>query len=199
MTFFKKATTTVAALAISMGLSAGVIAQDAEPVQGTGDVRIQVIEQEDAALTVSIGDLSFGQIEYSLNDQPVSGTIVVNAGDTRGTGDGWSVTLNGTDFQAETFEISNLSLVNPQVETTSTTGHPTERQPDAQSAAPVATAPGTILTAAPGNGAGNYAVTYQANLNVPAGTLVGEYESTLTVTISGQEPGAPDASGEGDD
>lgn len=184
MTFFKKATTTIAALAISMGLSAGVIAQE-----NSGDVTIRVVEQEDAALTVGITDLTFDPIEYSLQDRPVNGSITVTAGDTRGSANGWNVTLSGEDFEAGTFSIDNLSLVNPQVSKVSGTDHPTEAVPTAQSAAPVNQASATILSAAPQTGAGNYSVAYTANLTVPAGTLVGTYESTLLVTINGEDPG----------
>ncbi len=186
MNLFKKITTGALALTLSVGLVGSAFA-------ATGDVAVEVIPiaNNGNVLTVAISQLTdLGDYQYSLTDQPTSpGLLKIDAADYRGTADGWKVTLSGTDFIPVLFTVDNLGLTAGTVRTISTSALPSEAAPVSSSAADVMLAPGsTVLTAPTGTGAGIYQADYQVDLNIPGGTLVGQYTSTLTVTISGNTP-----------
>ena len=184
MNLWKKVTAGSLSLILAAGLASGTMAQDA-----TGNVDVVIAPSETGVMSVAITNVNFGSYEYSLSTQSArEGSVVISTGDTRGTAEGWSVTLSGTDFDPN-FLIGNLTLTDPQVATTSGTGLPSEDPPAAVAANPVVVAPGTtVITAAPDSGAGTCTTTYDANLTIPGGTLVGTYQSTLTVTITGAGP-----------
>lgn len=191
MTLFKKAATGALALMLTLGVAGTTVAQ-----ADTGDVDVEITTMETGGvLAVSIGDLDFGAFPYSLDTRTPTGVITINASDMRGTAAGFTVTLSGTDFSTGgatpiTFGISNLSLTAGTVNHVgASSGHATSTPPVPTAASPVSATAATVLSAPVGTGAGKYENQRPGTqLTIPGGTLVGEYQSTLTVTISGIAP-----------
>lgn len=195
MNMFKKITTGTLALTLAVGMAGGALAA----TENDSDVTVNIFSH--GVLAVHIDGNDFEGYPYQLEDQdtePID--IVIYASDERGTAAGWHVTLSGEDFvdedklPKEFFAIENLSVAHGDVETTSSTGQPSEDPPAAYNLLAVETDPQTVLTADPGSGAGKYTNTRGATLTIPAGTLVGDYKATLTVTIIGEDaaPGPGD-------
>lgn len=163
----------------------------------TGDATVQVVPIGDdgGILSVAITDVDFGEHEYRLTDHVASGHLSIYASDMRGTAGGWTVTLAGDDLlstenSAAPIPIGNLvSAPGTVTHIGVPSGHATDNPPTAYAAWPVTKAATTVLHAVPGSGAGFYE-NHRTNtfLTIPGGTLIGEYKSTLTVTISGEQP-----------
>lgn len=170
----------VGAASLLLGMSGAALAQTTAPVE------VEIAADPDAALTVSIAATDFTGVTYSNTDQTATGsTLTVTAADTRGTAAGWSVTLSGSDFAGKTtnsIAVGNLGLTSGTV--SGTGGTP----PTGSSLAAVSGTAQTILSAGEGTGNGSYNQTLTGSLNVPGGTLVDTYSSTLTVTIAALAP-----------
>lgn len=153
--------------------------------QLTTDANVEVIGGGE--LVVSIGAADFADVNYSFSDTPSTTDIVVHVEDNTGTASGWNVTILGeAQFTSadttSTIPIGNLSMA---------TGTP--EQVDGQDVTGI-TAPGAasgvtttaqpIASAPPESGQGIYDITYPSTLVVPGGTQVGEYNATLTVSIT---------------
>lgn len=184
MNIIKKIASGTLALVLATGIAGSSLAKD----DHIGDVSVSIHPIKDGGYSASIGDLRFGSYQYRLTDRVVPGTVTIGASDLRGDAQGWSVTITGGDFDGD-FGIHNLSLDTGTVTKTSKSGHPTEAVPSQNAITKMSNDEQTVLVAAPGTGAGEYNATYNASLNIPAGTLVGGYQTTLTVSISGDQPG----------
>lgn len=187
MNLLKKITSGTIALVLATGIAGSAFA--AEDDSGKASIEIVPMSDEAGVLSVSISDMNFGSLPYSLVDRDVDGTATITASDMRGTAGGWNVTLTSTDFD-EGMDISNLSLSAGAVSTTSTNSDHSSAAVPAMTGVNSVVAGETfnVLTAKPGTGAGSYSAEYNTNLHVPSGTLVGEYDATITVTISGDQP-----------
>lgn len=113
-------------------------------------------------------------------------TIAVT--DTRGTAAGWGVNLSGSDFTgtAGSFAVTNLGLL-PGTPAAVTGACSTITSTSGQSKyalTAVSSTAARIWTANTGAGAGCFTLPVSAMLNVPGGTLVGTYASTITVAIT---------------
>jgi hypothetical protein len=183
---FRKITNTLLAGGLALTMVAGVSAQS---VDG-GEADVSVITNNNGVLTVEIADASFGSHEYSLLDQDADpADIVVTVTDSRGSDTGWNVTLNGSPFSSLTtstpFDASNLVLGQSTVASYDNGNYPTDGISGYPAAVADAPSVATIISAAPGNGTGKFDVTFaDSTLNIPGGTLVGDYMSTLTVTLT---------------
>ena len=137
------------------------------------------------ALVVSVQSASFGTHPYSFSAQPVTGNIVIGVQDNTGSGAGWNVTLLGGPFSRDantSFPISNLALA---------AGTPVRDAGQAVTAglttiglSPVSGTAQKVASATTLNGMGQYTVTSVGTLTIPGGTLIGTYNSTLTVAIN---------------
>lgn len=191
MDILKKITTGALALTLAIGLGGAVLADDPS---GTGDVTVDI--QSSGVLAVSINNYGFGTHQYSLSQRTFPAAMEVTASDMRGTAGGWHVTIVGTDFQdtsdgsTVSFPISNFPMYGGWVFNSQPSGHATNTAPGVNTIPAISPAgiSSNVMVAPPGSGAGHYKATYAASLTVPAGTLVGSYQSTLTVTISGDQP-----------
>jgi hypothetical protein len=188
MNLHKSIFATVGAAAI---LATTALTSFAAPVTDTASVSIQT--SGNGALTVSITADDFGTWDYSFDDREnVDGSMVVRASDTRGTAAGWKVNLSASDFSGNTgsFDISNLDLSAGNITAvegnTDTSGH------TKSGAAPVeenGVASTQIWSTTSGSGDGIYDLALGAQLDIPGGTRVGTYTSTVTVEITGNVPG----------
>lgn len=188
MNIIKKITAGTLALVLATGIAGSTLAEGR--VSAPNVTSVQIIAQRDGGLlTASIGNLNFGVFEYSLADRVVPGEVFVEASDERGKATGWNVTVTGQDFNDE-FGIDRLGLTEGTVSTDSKTKHSTEAPPTQYGVVGVPTTGGLSILSAPAkSGAGKYTATYDASLNIPAGTLVDTYTATLIVTITGGGPG----------
>lgn len=171
------------ALAGLMALAwlAGAVAQESGT---TATLNIQAANG--GTLFVQIDNVTFQSVHYSFQNQQTSATVVVRAEDTRGSGQGWNVTIRGTNFQSQSgtgasFEISNLALGNGSVDRTE--GMLTEGI-SATSLNNMSDQAQKIAVAQQNKGMGKYRISYPATLTVPGGTPAGDYHSTLTVAIT---------------
>lgn len=132
---------------------------------------------------VSIEAIDFGDKTYSFSTQTATASAIVKVEDNTGSGSGWNVTLQGVDFERDAstkIAIGNLSLA-------AGTPASTAGQATTGITAPaitVGTGPAKIASAPALSGMGHYTITYPGTLTVPGGTLVGDYKSTLTVSIT---------------
>lgn len=145
-------------------------------------------------LSASVASLVLAPIASANTDQTQTGSLILTADDSTGSGDGWNVTLvtsafvysgsfHGTDIPA-----ANLSLTGAAGLATSTAGQPTD--PSGGPKVPATSPLGSLSTArkvvaANANfGLGTYTQTLGVALLVPAFSRVGIYTGTLTTTIS---------------
>lgn len=192
MTMFSKFSWSALAFTLAFALGSTAFAQSDT---GAATVQVVPIANDAGVLTVAITNIDFGEHEYRLTDHVASGNLTIYASDMRGTASGWTVTLAGTDLQSPEnpgfpVSIGNLNSSAGSVDhIANPSGHPTDAPPTPLSAWPVTHAPATVLHAPVGTGAGFYE-NYRSGtyLTIPGGTLIGEYKSTLTVTISGKQP-----------
>lgn len=185
MNLFKKITTGFLALSLALSVAS---ASAATSDDGTATV---AITSAGGLLEVEIDNATFVSKPYDFAAQSTTGTIVVRAQDNTGTGLGWNVTVYGDDFTdgatptPHTFAVSNLGLSNNNV--ASTVGQPATTVTQSGTTSGMPSTSGTaakILNANINNGSGRYTATYNGALNIPGGTLVGTYTSTLYVSIS---------------
>lgn len=144
--------------------------------------------------TSSIADLTLGAVSYSHSAQASTGTMVLTADDSSGSGLGWNVTVqssafvysgpnSGTNIPAANFSIT--SAAGP----TATAGEPVDLIGGPM--VPLTfTTPATLdsarktLQAELTYGEGTYTQGLDVSLAIPAQSRVGTYTGTLTVTIS---------------
>lgn len=138
-------------------------------------------------LVVSIGAADFADVPYDFAAQTTNADIVVHVEDNTGTASGWNVTILGDAVFTSADTTSTIPIGN----LTMATGTPVsvEGQDVTDITAPGA-ASGVTTTAQPiasapaESGQGVYDITYPSSLVVPGGTQVGEYNATLTVSIT---------------
>jgi hypothetical protein len=170
---------------------AGASAQ-VPPPPASGDAYVE-IRQDNPVFTVSVTDADFGILQYMLIDQYPEGYLDITVTDTRGTGAGWNVSLDATDFTGGTstpIEITNNLNLSPgeQIPVQSPAGDPAPLGGlTAYPATPVqeTTVSSTkVWSAAIDSGEGEYTLRMEGNLRVPAGTLIGVYTSDVAVTLN---------------
>lgn len=144
------------------------------------------------SVSVTGGPLALGIVGTSrldavnLNglDQTTFGKLAtVDLRDPRGTGSGWHVNISASDFtniskSEQAIPAGGFSIPSPPTITTAA-----GNSSPAAFAGPLGS-PLTLLSANPGTGMGRYQTNPDLSLIVPAGTMAGTYESTVTLTIS---------------
>ena len=157
---------------------------------------------ETATMTVSAGTLSVSAANVTLSGVTLDGTDQTStsasganswsAQDSRGSGAGWHLTIDSTDFTSgvKTIDISaadqefKIQLTSGNIGVTAGNAAPTT---SAATLTLIPTAPATALTfasAALNAGMGSYTLNPNFELEVPAETFVstGTYTATITVT-----------------
>jgi spore coat protein U-like protein len=142
----------------------------------------------------SIADLTLGAVSYSHSAQASTGTMVLTADDSSGSGAGWNVTVQGsnfvysgpnggTDIPAANFSITAASAATMTAgEAVDGTGGP--KVPASFSAPATLDAARKTLQANATFGEGTYTQDLSVSLSIPAQSRVGTYTGTMTVTIS---------------
>jgi hypothetical protein len=149
-----------------------------------------------SGLTASVADLTLTSVAYQNAAHDVSGTMVLTADDSTGTGAGWNVTVvasafvwvgtanGGTNIPAVNFALTSAAapaLVAGQVvSATAATG------PQVPPLSPLGTlnTARKTLSATAAYGAGTYTQDLGVTLTIPAQSRVGVYTGTITTTIT---------------
>lgn len=174
-----------------LGAAALLVGAIAAPVSA-GTVTQQITA---GGLTASVSDLNLPSVAYSNAARDVSGTMVITADDSRGTGLGWSVTVQGSAFvytgtaggsniPATAFALTSaqqpVHVAGQAVSLTAATGP--QIPPEiiyGSLALPIKTIRATATY-----GAGTYSQDLFVTLTIPGQSQVGTYTGTLTTTIS---------------
>ncbi|HEX2221833.1 MAG TPA: WxL domain-containing protein [Candidatus Limnocylindria bacterium] len=143
--------------------------------------------------TASIADLSLSAVNYSHSAQSNTGTMVLTADDSSGTGAGWNVTVQssafvysgangGTNIPAANFSITSAAAPTRTAgQSVDVVGGP--NAPALGSTGSLEVARKTV-SALVGFGQGTYSQNLDVSLSIPALSRVGTYTGTMTVTIS---------------
>jgi X-Pro dipeptidyl-peptidase len=149
-----------------------------------------------SGLTASIADLSLTDVAYQNTSHNVTGTMVLTADDSTGSGAGWNVTVlasdfiwvgtanGGTDIPANKFALTSASaptkIVGQAVSVALSTG------PQVPPTSPLGSLDTArkVLVATAAYGAGAYSQNLGVTLTIPGQSRVGTYTGTLTTTIT---------------
>jgi hypothetical protein len=151
-------------------------------------VSVEVAGIDGSTVSVLIEETrTFSGVEYSLTDvKTADGELTVTAFDNRGTAKGWNVQLKATDFIKSNnsvggnISVGNLSLDAGQPQRLSGVGTTPMNATDINS---MSTTAQQFWVAALDEGDGEFEVALEGELDVPAGTLVDTYTSTVTAEI----------------
>jgi hypothetical protein len=163
-----------------------------------------VVYAETATVTITAGSLSVDANDVSLSAvvldgsdktaTSASGSNSWAAEDARGTGVGWHLTIDATDFTdtGKTINISavdqefKIQLLDTNIAVVSGNAKPTSSVTSLTAIPEAPAAALTFASAAVNEGMGSYTLGPNFELEVPAETLAGSYSSTITVSaVSG--------------
>ncbi len=145
------------------------------------------VDIQGGPLSLTAGNPTLADTNLTGSDQITTGTLgLIEVTDARGTGAGWNVTAQATDFIKPADPSQKIPAAGLIVEdippATTVAGNAAPSGATGSLGSPL-----LILTAETDSGMGRYQATPQISLLVPAETLAGSYDSTLTLTItSGQ-------------
>jgi hypothetical protein len=149
-----------------------------------------------SGLTASIADLTLTSVAYQNAAHDVTGTMVLTADDSTGSGAGWNVTVQssaftwvgtangGTDIPAAKLALTSAAaptaVAGQAVSVALTTG------PQVPPTSPIGTLDTArkVLVATAAYGAGTYSQALGVTLTIPSQSRVGVYTGTLTTTIT---------------
>jgi hypothetical protein len=155
---------------------------------------------ETATVTINAGSLSVTPANVTLSAVTLDGTDKTStspytsnawtAEDARGTGAGWHLTIDATDFTdgGKTINISaadqefKIQLLDTNIAVVSGNAKPTSSVTSLTAIPEAPAAALTFASAALNEGMGSYTLGPNFELEVPAETLAGNYSSTITVT-----------------
>lgn len=156
---------------------------------------------ETATIDITGGSLSVTTAPIALSDVALTGTDTTassaatantwTAVDPTGSGDGWNLTIESSDFTAgeHSIDISEgdqnftIQLLQDDVDVVNGNTDPVS-QATAPMLIPDSGAPSKFLIAAVTTGMGTYTLTPSFVLEVPAETYAGAYSATVTVSIN---------------
>ncbi len=147
------------------------------------------------ALTISTGDINFGQFTLDGTDKAAEATPTWTALDARGSGLGWNLTIASTDLTvagspdliidiSEPDQELRIRLADSWITTIAGNDRPTTRV--ATSTAVPSGGPSAlkVVSAAVGTGMGTYLLSPSLTLGIPAEQHHGDYSGMALVTIS---------------
>ncbi len=148
-------------------------------------VDIEVGTAPGAGLSWSVAETSAAPpVAYSFESQSTTGAMTATVTDSRGTEQGWQVSVSAPDFAgvanpAYTIPIANFVLQPTTVNVVAGQAIPL---PVANRLIMSAT-PQLLMSAARNSGAGRYSVLMTGVFTIPGGTPVDTYATTLTVAL----------------
>jgi hypothetical protein len=180
---------------LARGLAAGslLVGTIAGPTVAANTV---VLAVTGSGLTASVADLTLTSVPYQNAAHDVTGSMVLTADDSTGTGAGWNVTIQasafvwvgtangGINIPAANFALTAAAapalVAGQAVSATAATG------PQVPPTSPLGTLDSArkTLCATAAYGAGTYTQALGVTLTIPAMSRVGVYTGTLTTTIT---------------
>jgi hypothetical protein len=180
---------------MAVGLSTGalLVAASAAPALAADTVTLAITG---SGLTASVADLTLPSVAYQNAAHDVTGTMVLTADDSTGSGAGWNVTIQssafvwvgtangGIDIPAVKFALTSAAA--PAVTAGQAISLAAATGPQVPPTSPLGTldTPRKTLAATAAYGAGTYTQTLGVTLTIPAMSRVGTYTGTLTTTIT---------------
>jgi hypothetical protein len=149
-----------------------------------------------SGLTASIANLTFTSVPYQNSAHDVTGSMILTADDSTGSGAGWNVTVmssaftwvgtanGGIDIPASGLALTTAAA--PTLIAGQPIGAALSTGPQVPPTSPIGrldTARKTLVATA-AYGAGTYSQALGVTLTVPAMSRVGTYTGTLTTTIT---------------
>lgn len=149
-----------------------------------------------SGLTASVADLTLSSVPYQNAAHNVTGTMVLTADDSTGSGAGWNVTIlssdfvwvgtanGGTDIPAANVALTSAAapamIAGQVISVAASTG------PQVPPTSPLGTLDSArkTLVATAAYGAGTYTQALGITLTIPAMSRVGTYTGTITTTIT---------------
>jgi WxL domain surface cell wall-binding len=180
-------------LAIGLGGATLLCAAISGPAFAANTVTQQITG---SGLTASVADLTLASVAYQNAAHDVTGTMVLTADDSTGSGAGWNVTVmssdlvwvgtanGGIDIPAVNFALTSAAaptrIAGQVVSVALSTG------PQVPPTSPIGTLDSArkVLVATAAYGAGTYAQSLGVTLTIPAQSRVGTYTGTITTTIT---------------
>jgi hypothetical protein len=149
-----------------------------------------------SGLTLTTAPINLGGVTLDGTNQTAVSLSPSNTWslvDSRGTGEGYNVTIEATDFSDGLGNVMNISSTFRQFKVQLTDANilqlaggvkPTTSVPQLAAIPESGNPPLKILSANVGEGQGSYELHPNFTLDVPANTVAGTYTSTVTVTIA---------------
>ena len=180
-------------LALGLGASALLLATVAGPAFAADSVTLAITG---SGLTASVADLALASVPYQNASHNVTGSMLLTADDSTGSGAGWNVTImssalvwvgtanGGTNIPAANFALTSAAaptmIAGQVVSVAASTG------PQVPPTSPFGTldTPRKTLVATAAYGAGTYTQALGVTVTIPAMSRVGVYTGTLTTTIT---------------
>lgn len=179
----------IAAAVMAAGLLATVVA----PALAADTVTLAITG---SGLTASVSDLALPSVAYQNTAHAVTGSMLLTADDSTGTGAGWNVTIQTSDFvwagtanggidiPAAAFALTSAAA--PTLVAGQIVGVAAATGPQVPPTSPIGTldTPRKTLSATAAYGSGTYTQALGVTLSIPAMSRVGAYTATLTTTIT---------------
>ena len=180
-------------VALALGAGALLVATVAGPAAATDTVTLAITG---SGLTASVADLTFTSVPYQNASHNVSGSMLLTADDSTGSGAGWNVTIissafiwvgtanGGTNIPAANFALTSAAaptMIAGQVVSVAASTGP--QVPPTSPFGTLDTARKTLVATA-AYGQGTYSQALGVTLTIPAMSRVGTYTGTLTTTIT---------------
>ena len=178
---------------LGIGASLALVAAAATPAFAANTVTLAITG---SGLTASVADLVLTSAAYQNATHDVTGSMLLTADDSTGSGAGWNVTIQssaftwvgtangGIDIPAANFALTTASaptmIAGQAVSVALSTG------PQVPPTSPFGGlgVPRKVLVATAAYGAGTYTQALGVTLTIPAMSRVGVYTGTLTTTIT---------------
>jgi hypothetical protein len=180
-------------VAVGIGGAALLVATVAGPAFAANTL-VQAITG--SGLTASVADVTLASVPYQNAAHDVTGSMVLTADDSTGSGAGWNVTIvssdlvwvgtanGGIDIPANKLALTSAAapvlVAGQAVSVALSTG------PQVPPTSPLGTLDSArkVLVATAAYGAGTYTQALGVTLTIPAQSRVGVYTGTLTTTIT---------------
>ena len=180
-------------LALAIGAGALLLASVSAPASAADTVTLSITG---SGLTASVADLTLTSVPYQNAAHNVTGTMVLTADDSTGSGAGWNVTIissafvwvgtanGGTNIPAAKFALTSAAA--PTMISGQPIGAALSTGPQVPPTSPIGTLDTArkTLVATAAYGAGTYTQALGVTLTIPAMSRVGTYTGTLTTTIT---------------
>ena len=177
-------------MALTLGAGAMLLVTVAGPALAADSV-VQVITA--GTRSASVANLTLDSVAYSHSAQTSTGSMTLTADDSTGTGLGWNVTIQSSEFvysggnDGTNIPASNFSLTSA-AEPVATAGQAVSGigGPRVPVVSPIGTLDSARKTvqAVVAFGQGTYTQALGVSLSIPAQSRTGTYTGTLTTTIA---------------